>query len=313
MKFQNSIMRKFFIPATMFTILALFLSCDKKSGPNANFINQINFKKVQFMDLSKEGDGNIVRWEWSFGDNSTSTEEHPLHTYSKMDTSYSVSLVVTDNNDFSDAITKEVIIPDTAKSSTIGFLYNQSSLFAVDSFEVTFTDKSEDGDGEITSWSWGFGDGNSSTEQNPVHLYTLHDTSYQLNHYFTVSLSITDEFGFSHTLEKDSVKVSNPQKPESSFTSSINTLTVNTYSFTFTGYSPEGNITQYTWDFGDGEISNQQNPIHTYTCSGEYSVTLEITDSFGLNSSSNSTNKYMYVLDSADWIFPHLQNPKCIE
>ena len=122
------------IALTIFiTLFFLVLSCDKKGGPNANFINQINFKKVQFMDLSKEGDGNIVRWEWSFGDNSTSTEEHPLHIYSEIDI-YSVSLVVTDNNDFSDSITKEVIIPDTAKSPTIGFSYNQSSLFAVDSF-----------------------------------------------------------------------------------------------------------------------------------------------------------------------------------
>ena len=55
-------MRLFIIPAIMFSILVLFLSCDKDEGPDAFFINEIKFKKVQFMDLSKEGDGNIVRW-----------------------------------------------------------------------------------------------------------------------------------------------------------------------------------------------------------------------------------------------------------
>ena len=69
-------MRPFIIPAIIFSILVLFLSCDKDESPNAFFINEIKFKKVQFMDLSKEGDGNIVRWEWNFGDvnDSTSTE-----------------------------------------------------------------------------------------------------------------------------------------------------------------------------------------------------------------------------------------------
>ena len=114
-------MRPFIFPAIMFSILVLFLSCDKKKdGPNANFINQINFKKVQFMDLSKEGDGNIVRWEWNFGDGTTSTEEHPLHTYPGINT-YAVSLAVTDENDLSDAITKEIAIPDTAVSPIVDF------------------------------------------------------------------------------------------------------------------------------------------------------------------------------------------------
>ena len=130
------------ITLTIFiTLFFLVLSCEK-TGPKADFINLITYKKVQFMDLSDKGDGNIVRWEWSFGDDNTSTEKHPLHIYSEKDI-YSVNLVVTDNNDFSDSITKEVIIPDTAKSPTIGFSYNQSSLFAVDSFEVTFTDNTE--------------------------------------------------------------------------------------------------------------------------------------------------------------------------
>ena len=104
-------MRPFIIPAIMFSILVLFLSCDKDEGPDAFFINEIKFKKVQFMDLSKKGNGNIVRWEWNFGDGTTSTEEHPLHTYSEKDT-YAVSLAVTDENNLSDAITKEIVKTD---------------------------------------------------------------------------------------------------------------------------------------------------------------------------------------------------------
>ncbi|SVB35840.1 uncharacterized protein METZ01_LOCUS188694, partial [marine metagenome] len=241
-------MRPFIIPAIMFSILVLFLSCDKDEGPDAFFINEIKFKKVQFMDLSKKGNGNIVRWEWNFGDGTTSTEEHPLHTYSGKDT-YAVSLAVTDENNLSDAITKEIVIPDTAMSPTIDYSYLQTGKLGVDSLEVTFTNLTNDGDGEIINWNWDFGDNSTSTEQNPVHIYTPDpsDTGYVQQHFFTVSLSVTDEFGFSYTFERDSIKVDNPTLPTVNFDEEINILEV-----TFTTYTTsDGEITNYHWDFGD--------------------------------------------------------------
>lgn len=38
---------------------------------------------------------------------------------------------------------------------------------------------------------------------------------------------------------------------------------------------------QWMWDFGDGNMSNQQFPTHTYTASGTYTVTLTATNAFG--------------------------------
>ena len=277
-------MRPFIIPAIMFSILVLFLSCDKDEGPDAFFINEIKFKKVQFMDLSKKGNGNIVRWEWNFGDGTTSTEEHPLHTYSEKDT-YAVSLAVTDENNLSDAITKEIVIPDTAMSPTIDYSYLQTGKLGVDSLEVTFTDLTNDGDGEIINWNWDFGDNSTSTEQNPVHIYTPDpsDTGYVQQHFFTVSLSVTDEFGFSYTFERDSIKVDNPTLPTVNFDEEINILEV-----TFTTYTTsDGEITNYHWDFGDPatatDTSNLQNPTYTYPAPGIYPISLTIMDSYGLS------------------------------
>jgi len=293
-------MRPFIIPALMFSILVLFLSCDKDEGPDAFFINEIKFKKVQFMDLSKEGDGNIVRWEWDLGDGSTSTDKHPLHTYSKMDTSYSVRLSVTDENDLSDAITKEIAIPDTAVSPIVDFSYIQSAVIAVDSLEVTFTDESEagDGGGDITSWIWDFGDTTTTTDtstlQNPVHIYTPEpsDTGYVLYHYFTVSFTVIDEFGYPYELEQDSVKVNNPKLPTVEFGEEINILEV---AFFIEYTTSDGEIISYHWDFGDNSTSTEQNPTHTFQCSGEHTITLEVFDSFGLNA-SNSTNIILFTI-----------------
>ncbi len=50
---------------------------------------------------------------------------------------------------------------------------------------------------------------------------------------------------------------------------------------TFTSTSTGSNITTYTWNFGNGETSNQQNPVYTYPNPGTYTVTLAIQNSGG--------------------------------
>ena len=56
---------------------------------------------VQFTDKSNPGEGVIVKWEWSFGDGHTSTQQHPNHTYAEtgenVAVKYHVTLTVTDN------------------------------------------------------------------------------------------------------------------------------------------------------------------------------------------------------------------------
>jgi PKD repeat protein len=42
-----------------------------------------------------------------------------------------------------------------------------------------------------------------------------------------------------------------------------------------------GNPTRWLWDFGDGYSSTAENPIHTYTDRGKFTVTLTVSDSFG--------------------------------
>ncbi len=46
----------------------------------------------------------------------------------------------------------------------------------------------------------------------------------------------------------------------------------------------ENNITEYSWDFGDGFISNELSPIHIYQDFGSYEISLIVTDEFGQDS-----------------------------
>lgn len=68
--------------------------------------------------------------------------------------------------------------------------------------------------------------------------------------------------------------------PDASFSFGINNLTV-----VFTD-TTQGNPTRWEWDFGDGNQSTLQNPTHTYSASGTYVVTLEVTNSQGVDSVS---------------------------
>lgn len=61
-------------------------------------------------------------------------------------------------------------------------------------------------------------------------------------------------------------------------------LTVN-----FTGdgsYDTGGNVVTYSWDFGDGMISNAVNPTHIYTAAGTFLAVLTVTDNNGQSTDS---------------------------
>jgi PKD repeat protein len=52
---------------------------------------------------------------------------------------------------------------------------------------------------------------------------------------------------------------------------------------------PEGLLSSYSWDFGDGATSSQADPTHTYANAGTYQVTLKVTDAGGLSDSKTQT------------------------
>src|SRR5690349_7645379 len=65
-----------------------------------------------------------------------------------------------------------------------------------------------------------------------------------------------------------------PAKPSASFTYDDNGREV-----TFTSTSK--NATTFAWDFGDGETSTEENPVHTYESYGVYTVKLKVTGNGG--------------------------------
>lgn len=80
--------------------------------------------------------------------------------------------------------------------------------------------------------------------------------------------------------------------PGAGFGFSVNALTV---AFSDLSRDVDGTVTAYSWDFGDGGASFEQNPIHAYAADGTYNVTLTVTDDEG---ATGSTTRPVTVLQN---------------
>ena len=247
------------------------------ANPLANFTHQqatcLN-TPVVFTDLSQNGAGNILDWQWDFGDpssgiNNFSTIQNPTHTFTSAQT-YQVSLIVTSSTGCSDTDTIPVIInpAPVADFTSVPGCANDTTQFK----SSTFVNP-----GGTTTYFWQFGDGNTlSNIADPVHVYSLSGT-------FNVFLTITDTAGCTKTVSHFVTVV---PAPVSFF--SFNTPACSNYPVQFNNMSTisGGQITSWHWVFGDGSdtlIAPPGNPniAHTYSTFGTYNVVLTVSTSMG--------------------------------
>jgi PKD repeat protein len=149
---------------------------------------------------------------------------------------------------------------------------------------VHFTDQSTPPG--ASHWFWDFGDGSSSVLRNPSHHF-IDNLSYD------VSLTAGNPYCRNTSMETGSVVVG---RPVAGFTASPTSDIVPAI-ITFTDRS-SGTPDTWLWDFGDGGSSTEQNPVHTYTVPGTYTVTMTATNAFG--SSEKTRTGYINALKGAN-------------
>ncbi|AKB56585.1 PKD domain-containing protein [Methanosarcina barkeri] len=216
---------------------------------------------VQFTDLSE----NAEEWNWDFGDGAISTEQNPVHTYTatgKYTATLEVSNVNGTNSTFSTIFALQSVLPMADFSSNV--------TSGTAPLTVQFTDLSENAE----EWNWDFGDGAISTEQNPVHTYTATGE-------YTATLEVSNVNGTNSTFS--TIFALQPVLPIANFSSNVTSGTA-PLTVQFTDLSE--NAEEWNWDFGDGAISTEQNPVHTYTATGKYIVTFTAAN---VNSQSTKT------------------------
>ncbi|PCH66524.1 MAG: hypothetical protein COC01_07850, partial [Bacteroidetes bacterium] len=206
---------------------------------------------------------------WFFGDGDTSSTANPVHSYIA-EAIYQVKLVTTNSCGNSDTSIQSMNI-DSKLSPTATASASPTTVCPNDT--VFFY-----GWGGAY-YSWNFGDGNTSTTQQPWHIYPSGAT-------YTVVLTVTNYCGKSAS-DTLSISVNSNAKPSGFPGAEPNpSCPGDTVSFT---PNTTGLITNYSWDFGDGNNATEDHPWHIYSDTGNYLVTLIITNLCG-NSDTSSAN-----------------------
>ncbi len=126
-------------------------------------LDPIYDETIQFWDNTTLGGGVLQMWRWMFGDNTSSTEQHPKHSYGNVG-SYMVQLNVTDINGKTSIITKNIAVfpndpPDTPRIS--------GDFMGITGVEYTYFFKTFDPDGNKIYFSIDWGDTSSTIDFGP--------------------------------------------------------------------------------------------------------------------------------------------------
>ncbi len=229
--------------------------------PIANFIfdTACSGSAIHFTDVSVDSGYAITTWNWNFGDLSLSNIANPSHIYINPNL-YSVNLHVTNIYGCVDSVNHTIKV-DT--NSVAAFTSNIVTIGSPTVFN-TIPNPSLP---PITAWSWNFDDGNTSNINNPTHVYATTDT-------FHVILSVTNIHGCIDTVVQNVIVYS-----LLNLSFSVNQVCLGDSSHFFdNSSSPGGAITNWYWNFGDGDTINAHNPVHKYAAAGNYTVWITVTD-----------------------------------
>jgi len=224
---------------------------------------------VQFTNTSTVNTGNFgpQSFVWDFGDGSqpdTSNLLPPVnHSYAQPG-NYEVTLTIIDPEfcNAPDSVKKTIRINPLVEASF------QTPGEGCAPYQAVFTNTSKAG----TDFIWDFGDGQTSTEENPVHLY-------QTPGDYHVKLIAIDTSTCNKQDTSTVFVIHVVDKPHAEFTWGPNPPQVNT-PVSFTNLS-SADAVNFSWDFGDGLSGSDRNPVHEYVASGQYMVTLIAFNALG--------------------------------
>ena len=240
-------------------VQAAFSSSQSSPGCSAPF-------NIGFINQTA-GPGTLT-YNWDLGNGSTSTVPNPTTTYPS-NNPYTVTLIANSNFGCADTVTKAVSFqggspvitaPDqSCANATINF-QNSSSPAPVSS-------------------SWDFGDGSTAAVANPAKSYAAPGT-------YTVTL--TNTYSSCTATVTKTIQIVNGTA--ASFTADKTAACKAPLTANFTDQTA-GSPTTWLWDFGDGSTATTQNPNHTYTTSGNYTVSLTTnTSTTGCTAAATQTD-----------------------
>lgn len=226
------------------------------SGVPATYFNTlIEGQTVSFFNATIGGGA----YTWYFGDGTTSNLANPVHTYAA-EATFTVTLIASNDCGSSMYETKiKITFPPTAD-----FNFTPPGTNCAP-YTVQYSSNCS---ANTTEFNWSFPGGNpsTSTQQNPT-------VVYELGGIYGASLIASNGVG------KDTIQKNNlfevKGRPITNFTFQIDSI------FTVHFNNNTQNASSYNWNFGDGAISTEKNPVHVFTKSGNFLVRLTAINDCG--------------------------------
>lgn len=242
--------------------------------------------------MSHDPDGSITAYAWEFGDGLGDSGLMVSHLYGKPG-NYTVTLTITDNDGATAQQTTTVIVSATGQDNESPVaMFSLSPEGGEAPLAVKFdATTSHDPDGTITNFDWEFGDGETGSGQVVNHMYEAAGE-------YTITLTVTDDKGVTSQHAKGiditAVREGN-ERPTATFslTPPEGEAPLTIVADATESTDPDGWITTFDWDFGDGGTANGVTANHTYLETGTYTITLVITDNQGETATSNATLQVM--------------------
>ena len=213
---------------------------------------------------------NAISYAWNFGNGNTSTLLNPVQTYNTPG-NFRARLIITGNGGCTDTLIRNINIGGPTGTFTYGPLIGCPPL------KVDFTSTRQN----VKSFIWDFSDGQTefSVDSTISHLY-LNPGLYRPRVILEDGLDCRLAISGNQIIRV--VGVRSLIKPLKQY------QFCDTATIAFTDSSlVSSNIRLWRWDFGDGTTSDQQNPVHTFTRPGRYTVSLYVETTDNCSSISN--------------------------
>lgn len=253
----------------------------------------ISFDATGFGSLINVKQYKIISYLWDFGDNSTGTGVTVSHEYidkGRNNGNFTVGLEVT----LQDAAGNQTVNKDHKATIVIknvkpAVIFSATPEKGATPLSVAFdASDSKDIDGQITKYEWDL-NGDGKFDEGTAKTATF---NYTTNGKYEVGLQLTDNSGDTN-VAKRTVDVSDAFAVKASFegTAEPNGKFLVGKSYLFDAAkstSPNGKITQYTWNFGDNSGSQKGRTIsHAFQANGTYEVVLTVTDEVGASATKS--------------------------
>lgn len=267
------------------------------SGASVNEFGEFTCPPVfaTFTD-SSESYGQVVNWEWDFGNGNSSTLEDPQNTYVFAGT-YTVTLNIEDQF----GCTSDSVFTDFLNIMGPSANPGWTNIGEFCDPEIQFYAENQNG---VTNIDWDFGGLNNVNDTSSfVHVYDLAGT-------YNVNVILSDDDGCQVPYLLDPITIFYADI-DAFFTSSMSEGQV-TEPFVFDDQSTStlSNIVSWDWDFSTGSISNNtdQDVDFFWETPGEQTITLTVSDTNGCSESYQ-----LQVLISADFTIPNVFTPNADE